>query len=88
MAGPAVAAKAMLPAIRVIGVEPRQGNDTQLSLAAGHRVTISPPTTILDGQVNTAPARRHSRSTRRSRMGSSSSTTTRSSTRWHSCSAG
>ncbi len=57
MAGSAVAAKAMLPAIRVIGVEPRQGNDMQLSLAAGRRVTISPPTTILDGQVNTAPAR-------------------------------
>ncbi|MEO8132105.1 MAG: pyridoxal-phosphate dependent enzyme, partial [Bryobacteraceae bacterium] len=49
MAGSAIAAKSLRPKIRVIGVEPADGNDTYLSLKAGKRVEISPPSTIADG---------------------------------------
>ncbi len=41
--------------IRVIGVEPADGNDTALSLAAGRRVEIPPPETIADGLRSPAP---------------------------------
>jgi threonine dehydratase len=43
---------------RVIGVEPAAGDDVQQSLRAGHRVTISVPQTIADGQQTTAPGER------------------------------
>ncbi len=49
ISGSAVAAKHLLPAIRVIGVEPEAGNDTQQSLARGEIVTIAVPRTIADG---------------------------------------
>ncbi len=49
IAGSAVAARHRLPAIRVIGVEPEAGNDTQQSLARGEIVTIEVPQTIADG---------------------------------------
>ena len=49
IAGCATAAKAMRPGIRVVGVEPEAGNDTQRSLAAGERVRIEVPRTIADG---------------------------------------
>jgi threonine dehydratase len=49
ISGSATAAKALNPAIRVIGVEPADGNDTYLSRRAGHRVEIPPPATIADG---------------------------------------
>ena len=49
ISGCAVAAKAALPNVQVIGVEPEAGNDTQLSLAAGHIVSIPVPQTIADG---------------------------------------
>lgn len=49
IAGCAVAAKAIRPAVRIFGAEPEDGNDTFLSLRAGHRVTIPPPRTIADG---------------------------------------
>jgi len=49
ISGSAVAAHARSPGIEVIGVEPEAGNDTQLSLAAGHIVTIDTPRTIADG---------------------------------------
>ena len=49
VSGCAVAAKALLPGVRVIGVEPEAGNDTQQSLAAGHVVSIPVPQTIADG---------------------------------------
>ena len=49
IAGCATAAKARRPSIRVVGVEPEAGNDTQRSLAAGERVRIDVPRTIADG---------------------------------------
>jgi len=49
IAGSAIAAKHLNPRIRVIGVEPADGNDTYLSLAAGKRIAIPPPATIADG---------------------------------------
>lgn len=49
MSGCSIAAKAMAPGIRVIGVEPAAANDAALSLAAGKRVEIAPPDTIADG---------------------------------------
>ncbi|MEU7182205.1 threo-3-hydroxy-L-aspartate ammonia-lyase [Streptomyces celluloflavus] len=55
MAGSAIAATALVPGIRMIGVEPAAGDDTRQSLAAGHRVTIPVPHTIADGQAVDAP---------------------------------
>jgi threonine dehydratase len=49
IAGCAIAAHHVRPAIRVFGVEPEGANDTYLSLAAGQRVEIPPPSTIADG---------------------------------------
>jgi threonine dehydratase len=52
-----VAAKAVNPKIRVIGVEPAAGADTAASLRAGHRVTLpAVPDTIADGLRHTSPA--------------------------------
>ncbi|GAA0802365.1 pyridoxal-phosphate dependent enzyme [Spirilliplanes yamanashiensis] len=55
MAGSATAAKALLPGIAMIGVEPAAGDDTKRSLAAGHRVAIPVPRTIADGQAADIP---------------------------------
>ncbi|MFG2127175.1 threo-3-hydroxy-L-aspartate ammonia-lyase [Streptomyces sp. NPDC048751] len=55
IAGSATAAKALLPGIRVIGVEPEAGDDTKRSLAAGRRVEIPVPRTIADGQALHTP---------------------------------
>ncbi|WP_199537099.1 threo-3-hydroxy-L-aspartate ammonia-lyase [Spongiactinospora gelatinilytica] len=55
MAGSAIAAKALHPAIRVIGVEPEEGDDTKRSLESGRRVTIPVPRTIADGQALATP---------------------------------
>ncbi len=49
LSGSATIARAMLPAARVIGVEPEAGNDTQQSLARGEIVKIAVPQTIADG---------------------------------------
>lgn len=49
ISGCAVAAKHLLPQVKVYGVEPEAGNDTQRSLAAGHIVHIDTPKTIADG---------------------------------------
>jgi threonine dehydratase len=49
ISGCAMAAKALKPSIRVFGVEPADGNDTLLSLRAGHRVEVPVPRTIADG---------------------------------------
>ena len=49
VSGCAVAAKARLPGITVVGVEPEAGNDTQQSLARGELVHIAVPDTIADG---------------------------------------
>jgi threo-3-hydroxy-L-aspartate ammonia-lyase len=56
-AGTAIAAKAVNPDIRVIGVEPGAGADTAASLRAGTRVTLpAVPDTIADGLRHTSPA--------------------------------
>ncbi|WP_309238234.1 threo-3-hydroxy-L-aspartate ammonia-lyase [Actinoplanes aureus] len=55
IAGSAVAAKGVQPGIRVVGVEPRAGDDTKRSLAAGERVRIDIPRTIADGQAAPIP---------------------------------
>ena len=55
LAGSSVIAKSIRPGIRVFGVEPESANDTALSIAAGHRVTIPPPETIADGLRPPAP---------------------------------
>ena len=55
MAGCATAAKALLPGIRMVGVEPRAGDDTKRSLEAGERVRIGVPVTIADGQQADIP---------------------------------
>ncbi|MFK8846548.1 pyridoxal-phosphate dependent enzyme [Streptomyces sp. Ac-502] len=55
MAGSAVAATALVPGIRMIGVEPETGDDTRRSLAAGERVRVPVPRTIADGQALPEP---------------------------------
>ena len=55
IAGSAIAAKAMRPDIRVVGVEPAAGDDTRRSLRAGRRVTVDVPHTIADGQAVSTP---------------------------------
>ncbi len=49
MSGCAVAIHALSPNTELIGVEPEDGNDTQLSLAAGERCKVPPPKGIADG---------------------------------------
>ena len=49
LSGCVVAAKAMNPACRVIGVEPEAGNDGQRSFRSGEIVHIDTPKTIADG---------------------------------------
>jgi threonine dehydratase len=49
LSGCATAAKAMLPACRVVGVEPAAGNDGQRSFRSGEIVHIDTPDTIADG---------------------------------------
>ncbi|QDP95608.1 pyridoxal-phosphate dependent enzyme [Microlunatus elymi] len=55
IAGSGVAATGVRPGIRIIGVEPEAGNDTELSLAAGHRVRVPVARTIADGQAAETP---------------------------------
>ncbi len=55
IAGCATVAKALVPNIRVVGVEPEAGDDTQRSLAAGERVAITVPKTIADGLQASEP---------------------------------
>jgi threo-3-hydroxy-L-aspartate ammonia-lyase len=55
IAGCATAAKALLPDVRVVGVEPEAGDDVKRSLAAGERVKIPVPRTIADGQQLPTP---------------------------------
>ena len=49
MAGSLLAAEALAPQCRVVGVEPAAGNDGQQSFKAGHVVQIPTPHTIADG---------------------------------------
>jgi len=55
VSGCATAAKGLLDDVRVVGVEPEEGDDTRRSLAAGERVRIPVPRTIADGQQLPAP---------------------------------
>jgi len=55
LSGCSVAAKGLKSDIRVIGVEPADGNDVYLSLAAGKRVEIPHPATIADGLRTPCP---------------------------------
>jgi threo-3-hydroxy-L-aspartate ammonia-lyase len=55
IAGSAIAAKGVQPGIRIVGVEPQDGDDTRQSLAKGARVTIPVPRTIADGQAAATP---------------------------------
>ena len=57
IAGCSTAAKALRPAIRIVGVEPEGGDDTARSLAAGARVRIDVPRTIADGLQAAEPGR-------------------------------
>ena len=58
MSGCAVAARALAPAVRLVGVEPRGLDDARRSLAAGRRVTVAVVPTIADGlQLPTPGAR-------------------------------
>ena len=50
LSGCAVAAKHLLPEIKVYGAEPERGNDMQQSLRSGRIVSIEVPRTICDGQ--------------------------------------
>ncbi len=49
LSGTAVAAKAMLPGVKVAGFETEGADDWVQSLARGERILIDPPTTIADG---------------------------------------
>ncbi|MEU6763978.1 pyridoxal-phosphate dependent enzyme [Streptomyces sp. NPDC046853] len=55
IAGSAITAKTLHPAITVVGVEPSTGDDTKRSLEAGERVTIPVPRTLADGQAISTP---------------------------------
>ncbi|MDT7836336.1 threo-3-hydroxy-L-aspartate ammonia-lyase [Aquabacterium sp. OR-4] len=57
LSGSATIGRAMLPGLRVIGVEPEAGNDTQQSLARGEIVQIAVPQTIADGAQTQASGR-------------------------------
>ena len=54
LSGCAVAARHLLPQIRVYGAEPERGNDMQQSLRAGRIISIAVPRTICDGQQTQA----------------------------------
>jgi threonine dehydratase len=56
--GTALAAHALSPGCRVVGVEPEAGNDVQQSLAAGQIVSIPVPRSIADGALTAAPSPR------------------------------
>ena len=53
LAGSALAARALSPGCKLIGVEPELGNDGQQSLRAGQIVRIPVPATIADGARTT-----------------------------------
>ncbi len=53
LAGSALAARALSPGCRVIGVEPEAANDGQQSFRAGHVIRIPVPRSIADGALTT-----------------------------------
>lgn len=54
-AGTGIAANLLCPSCRVVGVEPRTGDDTRQSMTRGRRVRIPVPTTIADGLRHRTP---------------------------------
>ena len=58
LSGICVGARTLRPEIRVYGVEPEAGNDVQLSVERGERVSIPPPKTIADALQTTCLAQR------------------------------
>ncbi|MBA2963760.1 MULTISPECIES: threo-3-hydroxy-L-aspartate ammonia-lyase [Ramlibacter] len=54
LSGCAVAARHLLPGIRLFGAEPERGDDMRQSLRAGRIVSIDVPRTICDGQQTQA----------------------------------
>jgi threonine dehydratase len=58
IAGVATAVKALAPGARVVGVEPKAGDDVARSLRTGERVSVAVPQTIADGQQVTTPGER------------------------------
>jgi threonine dehydratase len=57
ISGCAVAAHAILPSTRVVGVEPDTADDTRQSLARGEIVTTPQSHSIMDGLLPTAPGK-------------------------------
>lgn len=55
ISGCAIAARRLRPSLRIFGIEPAAANDTFLSLRAGRRIAIPPPTTIADGLSVVSP---------------------------------
>jgi threo-3-hydroxy-L-aspartate ammonia-lyase len=55
LSGSTVAARALAPRARIVGVETETSNDWQQSLAAGERIRIPPPATIADGMRTQQP---------------------------------
>jgi threonine dehydratase len=55
LSGSATVARALLPGVRVVGVEPAASDDWQRSLAAGEPVTVQVGPTIADGQMLPRP---------------------------------
>ena len=55
LSGSAIVARALRPQTKVFGVEPELANDWHLSLLAGKRVAINPPSTIADGLRTNIP---------------------------------
>jgi threonine dehydratase len=58
LSGVATAIKALLPAARIVGVEPQASDDTARSLRAGERVRVEVSRTIADGQQLPTPGER------------------------------
>lgn len=59
LAGSALAAKALLPGCKIIGVEPEAGDDGRQSLRKGEIVTIPVPKSIADGTLTTSIGQRN-----------------------------
>ncbi|MBV9355718.1 MAG: threo-3-hydroxy-L-aspartate ammonia-lyase [Chloroflexi bacterium] len=55
LSGCSIAAHALSPGIRIVGVETETSNDWEQSLAAGMRIRIDPPATIADGMRTQQP---------------------------------
>jgi threonine dehydratase len=55
ISGCATVARALAPAVRVVGVEPVASDDVARSLASGRRQRVEVGRTIADGQQTTAP---------------------------------